>query len=72
MSSLLDLKGMVMPSLIQSSSLIGYVNILVYITYYDQYDPTCLNYYDQLTYYDQYLQGFSYGQERLEIGNQRA
>ena len=28
MSSLLDLKGIFMPSLIQSSSLIGYVNIL--------------------------------------------
>jgi hypothetical protein len=33
---------MVMPSLIQSSSLIGYVNILVYITYYDQYDPSII------------------------------
>jgi len=42
MSSLLDLKGIVMPSLIQSSSLIGYVNILVYITYYDQYDPSVI------------------------------
>jgi len=42
MSSLLDLKGIFMPSLIQSSSLIGFVNILVYITYYDQYDPSII------------------------------